>query len=475
MRPRNTIIALVVLLLVGGLAYYVARQPSEETVKLYQVKPDDITRIQLRYPDREIELVRGAGGKWTIAKPVRADADQTTANNLARAISECEVKKTVEQKPADLTPFGLAKPEAVVTITTRDKGALPGIEVGRTTPVGFSAYIKTTDKPAVLLTSSAFPPGMKKTLSDLRDRELMTFKVDDVRKIDLEREGLPTVELDKNDGKWSVVKPARYAADPTQVRQLLSGLANARVADFINDYPASVTQFGLERPRLSVAVSTGKIGQDESLLFGAKQTEAGQDGIYVRRGERTGVYSVHQYVMDGVDKSVFELRDKTVLSFDSAEVQSVAVSGGSKSFSLRRAGGKWEVADGLKGEADVAVVERFLNQLHDLKGQSIVEDPLRDPKKFGLDKPAEEVVLAGKDGKRLGGVSLARVERRNEIGQAPSGAPEPPQRTDYYATSGGGKAIYTIDDFTFGQLSKTAEQFRTAPAPAAAPSPSPAK
>lgn len=473
MRPRNTVIALVVLLVVGGLAYYVAHQPSEKTVKLYQVKPEDISKIELRYPGREIELERGTGGRWTITKPVKVEAAKTTADNLARAIAECEVKKTVEEKPADLAPFGLAKPAVVVTVTTKAKGTLPGIEVGKTTPVGFSAYIKTTDKPAVLLTSSAFPPGMTKTLSDLRDRELMAFKVDDIRKIDLEREGLPTVELDKHGDQWSIVKPARYLADLTQVRQLLSALANARVADFISDYPPSVTQYGLERPRLTVAVSTGKAEQSQSLLFGGKQTEAGKDGIYVRRGERTGVYTVHQYVMDEADKSVFDLRDKTVLVFNPAAVQSVTVTA-AKSFSLSRAGGKWQLA-GVKGDADVAVVERFLNQLHDLKGQRIVEDPLSDPSKFGMDRPAEKVLLAGKDGKALGAISLAKVERRNEPGHASAAPPEPPQRADYYAASSAGTALYSIDDFTFGQLTKTAEQFRAAPAPTTAPSPGPAK
>src|SRR5205809_618263 len=83
----------------------------------------------------------------------------------------------------------------IVNATVKGKGAMPAISVGKTTPIGFSAYIKTSDKPAVMLTSSAFPSGMKKKSDDLRDRELMTFKVDEAHKITLERSDDTTVEI----------------------------------------------------------------------------------------------------------------------------------------------------------------------------------------------------------------------------------------------------------------------------------------
>src|SRR5205823_3588682 len=138
------------------------------------------------------------------------------------------------------------------------KGKQPAIEVGKTTPVGFSAYFKTSDKPAVMLTSSAFPSGMKKKPDDLRDRELMTFKVDDAQKVALERSDGSVVEIDNDHGKWNIVKPIKYAADPNAVRQLLSAVANARVDAFTADTPASVTQYGLDKPRLTIAVYSGR-------------------------------------------------------------------------------------------------------------------------------------------------------------------------------------------------------------------------
>ena len=50
---------------------------------------------------------------------------------------------------------------------TFDGKALPSIEVGKNAPVGFNAYVKMSNSPAVLLTSSVFPTGMNKTVNDL--------------------------------------------------------------------------------------------------------------------------------------------------------------------------------------------------------------------------------------------------------------------------------------------------------------------
>jgi len=131
MRPRNTIIVLVLLALVGGYALIVGRfSQTEATQKLIDVKQDDIAKIELQYSDRDIVLVRDKGKPWRVVKPIAADADQTQANNLARAIAEGVLVRTVDDKPDDLAPFGLKPATTTVTVTTFDNKTLPSIEVG---------------------------------------------------------------------------------------------------------------------------------------------------------------------------------------------------------------------------------------------------------------------------------------------------------------------------------------------------------
>ena len=469
MRLRNTIIVLILFAIVGGYAFIAGHYSSPEAQrKLLAVKQDDIAKIELHYADRDIVLERDKGKPWQLVKPIGAEADQTQANNLARAIADCAVVRTVDDKPADLVPFGLKPPTTTVTVTTFDKKTLPAIEVGKSTPIGFNAYVRLADSPAVLLAEAVFSAGMNKTVNDLRVRDLMAFKLDDVQKLIIARGNGQTVEIDRDGDHWKIVKPAPYAADDTAVRMALSTLVNAKASDFIADAPGDVTQYGLEKPHLTATVVL-KNGEQQSMLFGFKQSEQGKSGIYVRRGERAPVYAVAGYVMSSLDKSVLDFRNRTIVNVDPEAVGTVKVKNSDGEFTLKRAGTDWNViAGGKTTEADIPVVERLLNQLRDLKGQSIVADPMPSAQPFGLDNPAAEITLVGKDGKELGAVKLAKISVQPTTPPIP-GEPAGP-RTEYYASSSASKAVFSLSDFSFAQLNKPAPRYMAKAPPAAAPS-----
>ena len=456
MRLRNTIIVLILFALVGGYAFIVGRYSTQEASrKLLEVKSEDIAKIELRYPDRDIVIERDKGGTWRLMKPIGADADQSQANNLANAIAAAAVERTVDEKPTDLKAFDLEHPKTIVTVTTFDKKTLPSIEIGRTTPIGFNAYVKLNDNPAVLLTSSVFPSGMNKTVNDMRVRDLMSFKMDDVRKLIVTRDNGQTVEVDLHGDKWKMVKPAQYPADDIQVRQALSTIVNAKASDFVADAPASVTQYGLEKPHLTATVVL-KNGEQQSLLFGFKQNEPGKSGYYVRRGERAPVYAVPGYLMSTLDKSWLDYRDRTVFNFEPSAVESVKVKNSNGEFTLKRGpSGKWDViVAGKTSAGDIPVVERMLSQLRNLKGSSIVADPMPSAQPFGLENPALEITLIGKDGKQLGTIKLSKMSTPQTEPPLP-GEPQGP-RDEYYATSSASKAVFALSEFSFTQLNKPA-------------------
>ena len=465
MRLRNTIIVLVLFAIVGGYAFVVSHySETEATKKLLAVKQDDIAKIELKYSDRDIVLERDQGKPWRLVKPVGADADQAQANNLARAIAEGVLVRTVDDKPADLAPFGLKPPTTTVIVTTFDHKIVPAIEVGKSTPIGFNTYVRLANSPAVLLTEGAFSSGMNKTVNDLRVRDLMAFKLDDVQKLTIARDNGQTVEIDRDGDNWKIVKPAPAPADDTAVRMALGTLVNARASDFVADAPGNVNQYGLEKPHLTATVVL-KNGEQQSMLFGFKQNEQGKSGIYVRRGERAPVYAVAEYVMTSLDKSPLDFRDKTIVKVDPETVETVKVKNGDGEFTIKRAPvGKWEVIVGGKtSEGDTPVVERMLNQFRDLKGESIVADPMPSAQPFGLDNPALEITLVGKDGKDLSTVKLAKISVKPTAPPIPG---EPPQRTEYYATSSGSKAVYALSSFSFEQLNKPAPLYTSkAPEP----------
>ena len=140
----------------------------------------------------------------------------------------------------------------------------------------------------------------------------------------------------------------------------------------------------------------------------------------------------------------------------------------------RQAGGKWIETDGAKSDADPVKVQQFMDRMRNLKADSIVADSAADLGKYALNTPNESVTFLDKDGKVMGSVKLARIERRNEPQKGAT--PAPVQRTDYYAFSTASPTVFKIFEYDYSDLVKTPEQFAK-PKPIAAPSakPSPPK
>jgi hypothetical protein len=472
MRIRNTIIALILLVIVGGIIYLTRSHtvgPVANT--LYKIRPDDITQVTLKYPDREIVLARGQDGKWNLLKPIKAPADNNAVNTLTREIANCQVTRTVVDKAPDLRIFGLDKPQVVITVVTR-KGPLPAVEVGNTTPIGYHVYIKTVDKPAVMLTAEAFSPGTKRTVEDLRDHSLLAFNVNDVNKLTIKRADSPEIEIDKVGGKWTIVQPAHYKADAQAVRGMLSSLSNARISEFINDHPTDLKPYGLDKPRIQLSVYSGKGEARQSLDVGTVVPGVGKEGYYVQRGETPAVYTIHNWLFADMDKDLGDLRDRTVLAFEPSDVHQIKVTDGAKSFVVsRQPAGKWTVSGDAKGAVDPVKVEQFMDHLRTLRGNHIVTDTPADLSKFGLSAPQEEIVLLGNDGKPLGSVKLAKIERHNDNNNL-----NPLQRTDYYAMSSAAPTVYSLYSYDFDDLNRVVQGIDTtiaesAPKPAAKSSP----
>src|ERR1700738_3447277 len=133
MQLRKTILALAVLAIIGGVAFFISRQAgAQKNFKVFKTAPADIAKIELHGPARDLVIERAGPGLWRIVKPVKAAADNNAVDALANAIANLGVVDTVEENAAgDLANFGLENPSVTVAVTTTDKRVLPGIMVGR--------------------------------------------------------------------------------------------------------------------------------------------------------------------------------------------------------------------------------------------------------------------------------------------------------------------------------------------------------
>ena len=481
MQLRNTFIALVVLALIGGFAFYVSREPvAQKNYKLFKLTPDDIAQIELRGPARDLVVERAGPGLWRIVKPIATAADNSAVDALATAIANLEVIDTVDtssENAGALANFGLENPAVTVTVTTKDKRVLPGVMVGSDTPVGSNTYIKTTDKPAVLLISAGFTAESGRTLSDLRSHTLINLTADQMNRFAITHADGSTIEVVRQDGNWKIIKPREYPADKAAVTQLLDVIAAARISEFIEENPADLEKFGLAKPALEFEVNGGKNNAKFSIAIGFKQPEAGKNAVFARSGEGDRpVMTIADYIVKAVDKSFDDLRDKTVLAFDEAQAARITLIGGPVSIVIERAPGKpWNViAEGKTAPAQPEVVASMLDQLHELKGSKIVEDPMTDPRPFGMVHPNLTATLYDQAGKEIGSIYVSEIEATMRSGVTTGKAAS---QTLAYATSSADKAVYEISPEQVVDLENTASTLKgdvePKPTPSAMPSPSP--
>ena len=456
MSLRNTIIVLVLLAVVGGYALIVGlgSKPIPPPT-LLKFDAQQVTALDLKYPDREVLLKRERDGGWRIVKPIEAKADGASVKTLIDSIADCQIKETLEQHPADVARFGLKDPRAILTLTVKGKGALPAIEIGNKTPVGDSAYAQVSGRPAVVLVAGSFSADAMKTANDFRDRELMNFAVGQVQQFAIDHAEGATLELARNGDKWQILKPDRYDADPTVVQGALSALANLQIADFIVDNPTNLAEYGLDKPRFTITIYTGKQGVPQTLKFGTDQI-GGRDGIYVQRAGDPSVFTIYKESLNGFDKSLNEFRDKTVFAFEPSAVGRVDVENAMEQYTLARAPAGWTITwNGRTEPAKTPVVENFLDEIRFLKGTGIVADPMVNAAKFGMDKPRVLIRVFDRKGQRIGELKLSTT---TIAAPGPNGGPMGNQEFPYAASSAS-RTLYTIDSYDYAQINKTAFDF----------------
>src|ERR1019366_4329846 len=99
-------------------------------------------------------------------KPLSADQD--AASSMVSALSSLNADKLVEDKAADLKPYGLGLPTLDITVTKKD-GKTNQVLVGDDTPNGSGAYAKLAGDPRVFTIATYVKSSLDKRPDDLRD------------------------------------------------------------------------------------------------------------------------------------------------------------------------------------------------------------------------------------------------------------------------------------------------------------------
>jgi len=204
-------------------------------------------------------------------------------------------------------------------------------------------------------TASKTPPAPKLISVDAK-------QIDDIV---LAKTGSDPVELAKLADSWTIAKPTPMPADQDAVGMLTSTLATLNADRLIDDHPASLNDFGLANPAVEVDV-TVKGGKTTKLLLGSDTPAA--TGTYAKLGSDPKVYTIPTYTKASFDKTVNDLRDKRLLTFNQDKLTAVAITGKGPTFEFgKKAQGDWQITKPKPMRADGLQVDDVIRKLKDAK------------------------------------------------------------------------------------------------------------
>lgn len=410
MRLRGTLAILVALLALGGYVWFFEIRGAERKAEaeaaaklIVSLDPAGVSALELETSDgSKAQLVRGAPGGaspgWSLTAPVSYPADADAVERALRALEKLSSTATLDERPEDLEPFGLAASRKRVAV--RSGEAEPRVLfLGAATPVGGGRYVELAeDAKRLFVVSAASLGGLEPSLVELRDKRLLRLAPGQVQELEVLSGQTRIVRAKRSDSGWELLEPEKAPADAEKIQRVLDDLALARASGF-EDAPRAMAEYGLASPEVELVARAGDA--EERLRLGSRD-----GGHWLERAGDPVILAVNERVSSSVPRQFFAYRQKRVLTLDVEQVHSLEIEFPRESQTKRlvREGELWRLEP--KGpELKPLEVEDLLYALAALDATAL-ESGSVDRKTIGLEPPLAVIRAQDASGGPLGELSL---------------------------------------------------------------------
>jgi hypothetical protein len=401
----STLILVVVLAGLGGYIYFVDSKRPEPAAdgeaareKVYSFAVDAVDEFKLTY-NGETSVLRKDGSGWKMIEPVATEADAAEAVSVAQALANLELVRVVEENPADLQKYNLAKPPIAVEFKA---GSVTGsLMLGDKNATQGEIYaIKGGDK-KVFLVSSFVETSFNRTPFNLRDKKILKFEREKADAVTLVREG-KAMTLGREGSEWKVTAPAGSRSDYSAIEGLLTRLSTANMSKLVDSEGKDLAKYGLDKPVMTITIGAGSA----KTVLDVGKTENNE--TYARDASRPLVFTVDTTLQGDFTKPFDDYRKKELFELRPFYVDKLRAvldaPGGPKIYELEKVKAakptdtdSWKVTrvGGASHTANAQAMDDLLAKLVALKAETFVDAKTRT----GLDKPALVVSASYNDGK----------------------------------------------------------------------------
>ncbi len=399
MKPRNVLIAAVLLLALSGLVWWAKRHPeatgsaanTPPSPKVADISQASVQQIELKKKNAPVITLDHKNGKWAITAPEAVPADQDAVSTLVSSLNPVTADSVVEDKPAELSKYGLTTPNLTVTVKEKN-GKTDQLAFGDDVPAGSLVYARSSSSPKVYTVSSSVKSSFEKSVNDLRDKRLLTFDSNQVTRIELVS-GKSDIEFGKNNqNDWQILKPKPYRADSFQVEELLRKLGDAKMdlsgnAEDVKKMDAAFTA--------GQRVADAKVSDSSGIQV--LEIKKNKDDYYAKSSVVGGIYKVSSDLGKELDKSVDDFRNKKIFDFGFSDPTKIEVQAGDTTKTYEKSGNEWKLN---RSVVDSSSIQGFIDKLRDLSAAKFVES--------GFTTPILTVAVTSNNGKRFEKAEFAK-------------------------------------------------------------------
>jgi hypothetical protein len=393
----------------GAYLYFVEsrREPGKEQAKekvfaALKDGKDKVKEVTIARPAETLHLVKGSEG-WRLVAPQSVKADTVEVDALLGSLESLETDEVVSETPGDLATYGLAQPETTVTVVREGSPDALRLQIGQKTPDGSGFYAKLPTAARVFTIPSWGVSGLEKKPFELRDRNLLRFKRDDVRSVEVTSPAESYALARSDGGEWAFTRPLSTGAGRWSVDGLLGTLEGLRMESVASEDARDLKAYGLDKPAWRVALSLAD-GTSRTLEIG---TATPDKKHHAREASSRLVALISDVVVDDLGKGMKELRAKRLLEIAAYEVEGFDVEAGGAKRVYARSSTKdkdgvdvyhWKRTAPDAADLDTNKVQDVLFLVGGTEAQEFVDAP-GPPAQYGLEPPALKVTVRHEGGK----------------------------------------------------------------------------
>jgi hypothetical protein len=232
----------------------------------------------------------------------------------------------------------------------------------------------------------------KKEKAEEQAKKVFVHSNENIGQITIDK-GTEIISAKKDGQNWLLTSPLQTAGDKTAWDSIARTLGDAKSLRTIKDVTASLTPYGLDQPALKVTIADVDGATPETIVFG-KKTPTGSETYAMISGATNQVLTVYNYVQSAADKSLFDLRDKTIVAMDPNDVQRIDVQVGPTEYQLSRGTDpEWTLTAPFQARADKLKVDSAINKIRNGRVKKFIDENPTDLAQYGLVEPATRVVF----------------------------------------------------------------------------------